>query len=263
MGFKGDNITYVPVSAITGENLTETGSGSKNMPWYSGPSLVECLENIKIPKRDVGGFVRFTISDWFKDQGCLVVGKLEKGILYKNKNYMLMPSMKEFKVSGIEDEDGDVLEVASAGDNCKLFVDEVIFEDIREGNVICDLNYPCETARSIVVKFMVVEHPSVLSCGFCPMIHINTTAVQGTVSKIIAILDPKTGKMAEKMPKFQKVGQWALIQIDLAKDICCNEFAKEGFMGRVLMRFEQITVGVGQIVKLRYEDALTSVSSAK
>ena len=40
-----DTITAIPVSALKGDNVTEAG---ENMPWYTGPTLLEHLETIPV-----------------------------------------------------------------------------------------------------------------------------------------------------------------------------------------------------------------------
>lgn len=42
-GYKPANVTFVPISGLTGENLTKK---SEKMSWYKGPCLVEAIDNI-------------------------------------------------------------------------------------------------------------------------------------------------------------------------------------------------------------------------
>ena len=41
----GRAITYIPMSALNGDNVVER---SERMPWYLGPSLIEYLETVEI-----------------------------------------------------------------------------------------------------------------------------------------------------------------------------------------------------------------------
>src|SRR5262249_26077308 len=40
-----DSVTPIPLSAVHGDNVTARGA---NMPWYSGPTLIEHLETVEI-----------------------------------------------------------------------------------------------------------------------------------------------------------------------------------------------------------------------
>ena len=48
VGYKEENLTFVPCSSFYGDNLAEK---SEKIPWYDGPTLVQAIENLKEPKR--------------------------------------------------------------------------------------------------------------------------------------------------------------------------------------------------------------------
>lgn len=43
-GYKPENVTFVPISGLSGENLTKK---SEKMPWYKGPCLIEAIDSVK------------------------------------------------------------------------------------------------------------------------------------------------------------------------------------------------------------------------
>lgn len=45
-GFKEGDITYIPCSGLTGENLVKTPTDDKLLSWYSGPTLVNVIGEI-------------------------------------------------------------------------------------------------------------------------------------------------------------------------------------------------------------------------
>lgn len=45
-GFKDSDVTYVPVSGLTGENLVKTASEAEFVKWYSGPTLLSVIGKI-------------------------------------------------------------------------------------------------------------------------------------------------------------------------------------------------------------------------
>ncbi len=47
-GFKKDNLAYIPISGFQGINLFEK---QKKMKWYNGPTLLEAVDKLPVPKR--------------------------------------------------------------------------------------------------------------------------------------------------------------------------------------------------------------------
>lgn len=90
--------------------------------------------------------------------------------------------------------------------------------------------------------------------GFKAIIHINTSTSECVVKNVIGILDPKTGKIDKNMPPILKPGHNALVEFECVRDICVNKFAEESFLGRVLLRLETQTIGIGQVVKVCYDE---------
>lgn len=63
-GFKESNIAYIPTSGYTGENLkTRT---VEELGWYTGPTLVEKLNVLELPVRNVAKGLRLSVVDFFK-----------------------------------------------------------------------------------------------------------------------------------------------------------------------------------------------------
>ena len=83
--------------------------------------------------------------------------------------------------------------------------------------------------------------------------HVNTATSICKVKNVIGIINQKTGKINPKQEKIVKPGQRALIEFECENELCVNKFKVEGFLGKVLVRHENMTVGIGQIVKICYE----------
>jgi len=49
-GYKTDTVKFIPISGFNGDNMIEK---SVNMKWYTGPTLLEALDEIIAPKRPV------------------------------------------------------------------------------------------------------------------------------------------------------------------------------------------------------------------
>jgi bifunctional enzyme CysN/CysC len=83
-GFK--SISPIPLSALLGDNVTET---SKNMPWYAGPTLMAFLENVAITPASKATpalpvqWVNRPNSDFRGFSGTLAQGSLKIGDLVR------------------------------------------------------------------------------------------------------------------------------------------------------------------------------------
>jgi peptide chain release factor subunit 3 len=44
--------------------------------WYNGPSLIDILDELELPKRDPKGPIRVIVLDKMKDRGIAVQGKI-------------------------------------------------------------------------------------------------------------------------------------------------------------------------------------------
>ncbi len=81
------NVTFLPVSALTGENVVNK---STNFAWFEGPTLYDFLENVEIPSENIAAESRFQVQYVIRPQttelhdyrgyaGTLLSGKLAKG----------------------------------------------------------------------------------------------------------------------------------------------------------------------------------------
>ena len=57
--FKDQNLTFIPVSALWGENIAERSTA---MPWYQGESVLEHLENLKTEDFQEKSLARFSVQ---------------------------------------------------------------------------------------------------------------------------------------------------------------------------------------------------------
>ena len=94
----------------------------------SGPSLLELLDNMEIP-RDYSGPLIMPIADRFKDMGTVVVGKIESGRMFKGQQVVLMPNKKQCEIMTIMTEDKEI-NSAKNGDNVRVRLKN-IEEEVR------------------------------------------------------------------------------------------------------------------------------------
>ena len=77
-----NNVHWIPISGLNGDNI-QTGITASEGSWYEGPTFMELLDNLPVPKRDPEGPVRIPVLDKYKDAGALYIyGKVESGTIF-------------------------------------------------------------------------------------------------------------------------------------------------------------------------------------
>ena len=53
IGYDPANVAFIPISGWCGDNMINQvdETGKNNMPWYRGPSLLQGLNELRLPKR--------------------------------------------------------------------------------------------------------------------------------------------------------------------------------------------------------------------
>lgn len=83
------DVVLVPISALNNENVIDNSRAAK---WYSGPSLIETLDQVELLNRNAEGQMRVPILDKMRDRGPIVFGKVESGTLRMGDKLAIMPS---------------------------------------------------------------------------------------------------------------------------------------------------------------------------
>jgi bifunctional enzyme CysN/CysC len=133
------DLTFVPVSALHGDNVVER---SGNMPWYDGPSLLHHLEHVHIASDrnliDVRFPVQYVIRPHASTDADLhdyrgYAGQVAGGVLKPGDEVLHLPSGFTSKIKKIEAAGQEVAEAFSPMSVTLLLDDDV---DISRGDMI-------------------------------------------------------------------------------------------------------------------------------
>ncbi|HEY2044062.1 MAG TPA: GTP-binding protein [Jatrophihabitans sp.] len=136
-----DHFTPIPVAALSGDNVVDR---SMSMDWYSGPALLEFLEEVQpaigpeLPARfPVQVVIRPRTAEHPDYRG--YAGRVEAGVLHRGDKVTVLPSGRISEVVGI-DTPTQQLEVAPAGRSVTIrLADEI---DIARGDLIAAVGEP-------------------------------------------------------------------------------------------------------------------------
>lgn len=253
VGYKPAKVTFVPISGWVGDNITEK---SDNMKWYSGPTLLDALDNVTPPKRPVDKSLRIPIQDVYKigGIGTVPVGRVESGTMKPGITARFAPSGIEAEVKSCEVHHESLPEVGP-GTNVGFNVKNVAVKDIRRGDVASDANdSPATGVSSFEAQVIVMNHPGKITKGYCPVIDCHTAHVACSFANIKEKMDRRTGKVVEENPEFLQNGDAAIVTMVPTKPLCVESFAEYPPLGRFAIRDMRQTVAVGVIKSITKEE---------
>ena len=221
------------------------------MPWYKGPCIVEALDAFTLPPQPVDKPLRIPIQDVYSISGIGVVpvGRVETGILKANDKVIFMPSNVQGDVKTIEMHHEQVLE-ARPGDNIGFSVRGVDKKAVKRGDVACHVDSMAKPVKEFTAQIVVLNHPSVMSKGYTPVFHINTSQVACTVIEIVKKIDPKTGAVTQENPDFIKTGDVAIIKVKPTKPMIIEKQSVMPDMAKFAIRDMGQTVAAGVILSI-------------
>ena len=190
IGYKVENIPFVPISGYQGTNIKN--KATTEMPWYSGPTLLECFDKLVAPVKPTDKALRLPIQDVFTitGHGTVPVGRVETGILHLNETVVFMPSGAKGEVKKIEMHHQE-LQQAIPGDNVGFNVKNVDKKDVKRGEVVGPVSSPPKVASEFKAQIVVLEHPTAIGKGYTPVFHIHTAQIACTITEILEKKDPK------------------------------------------------------------------------
>ncbi len=181
---KLDQIPFIPISGLTGENLVER---SDNIPWYKGPTLKEAIEKISIPEDLSNKPLRLVVYDAYQEPGIGLVGygRIISGKIKVNDRIVVAPGIRKATVKTIWDEEDEITEAGSGMDVNFLLKGEAE-EDLQRGAVIGLANKAPLSKPRIQVRLLYLGiQPLVL--GNISILHVGSNHVEAEVESIIKI----------------------------------------------------------------------------
>ncbi|MFQ6123153.1 MAG: translation elongation factor EF-1 subunit alpha [Candidatus Heimdallarchaeota archaeon] len=237
------NYFFVPTSGWTGDNLRDR---SPNMPWYTGPTVLQALDQVVQPEKPLDKPLRLPIQDVYSitGVGTVPVGRVETGVLKAGDEIVIMPEGHIAEVKSIEMHH-ETIPKAEPGDNVGFNIKGVSRTDLRRGDVASHPSTPPTVAKSFTAQIFVLFHPTAISQGYTPVIHAHTAQQAGTLIQLKEKIDRRTGQKVEDNPTFLKTGDSAIVEIQPLRPMCVERFTEFPQLGRFAIRDMGRTVSVG------------------
>ena len=237
------DITYIPISAINGDNIVEK---SASFPWYEGESLLHILENVAVANDINYTDARFPVQYVIRPQTDDLhdyrgyAGKVISGIYKKGDTICVQPSGLQSVISAIEI-GGQQVEEAFAPQSVVLHLQDDI--DISRGDVIVKIdNLPTVENELDVLLCWMGDKP--LKAGNKYLLQINSRVVKAVVKEIEYKLDVNS-LLQEPSPDQAQLNDIVKVKIKTASPIPYDSYKKLRVNGGAILIDETSNVTVG------------------
>ncbi len=252
VGYKPEEVQFVPAAAFLGENIVKKQT---QMPWYTGPTLLEAINNLKVPDKPTKLPLRLPIQDVYQISGIgtVPVGKVETGTMKVGDKVIIVPARDGKGVIGevksIEMHHESMTE-ALPGDNIGFVIRGVEKKMIARGDVLGRVDNAPTVATEFTAQVVVLNHPTVITAGYTPVFHLHTAQVACQIVEIEKKLNPATGEVLQLKPDFIKNGDAAICKIKPLQPLCIEKQKEIPQMARFAIRDSGATVAVGICIEL-------------
>ena len=244
------SVKIIPVSATAGDNLTQH---SDAMPWYTGTTLLNYLENVDIDEASHEEGFYMPVQRVCRPNHTFrgFQGQIEAGEISVGDEIHVQPSEETAHVKSILVGDKDA-QTARAGQPVTIQLDREI--DVSRGRVLTkDSHITCAKAFQATLLWMDDEP---LTEGKEYFVKVGTRTIAGEIRSIRYKTDVNTGEQVQAHSL--KKNEIAYCDITVAEEIPVDTFEKHKTLGEMLFidRVTNMTSACGVV------EALVQDSSA-
>lgn len=249
ISFEGQNITFIPLSSLFGENLVNK---STEMTWYEGDSLLETLENIhnseSIIQNSLARFpVQYVIrpkTEEFHDYRGYA-GKVAGGTFFVGDLVEALPSGQVSKIKTIE-KFGEQLESATSKESVVITLEDDI--DVSRGNMLVKAGEQPEAKKEVTAQICWLDKTP-LSPGKTYLLQHGINRVKAKVLAINDKIDVLTLNRFQNESDNIKLNEIGWISLKTASPIFADKFELNPANGAFILIDEQTnnTVGIGLV----------------
>ena len=244
-GFSGQQIRYIPVSSLYGENVVNT---SREMGWYDGPSLLDYLETLKTAEVKSGLPARFAVqyvirpkTEQYHDYRWYA-GKLASGTLKVGDELLVLPGMRSTRLMGIE-KNGISQSSALARESVVLHISDDL--DISRGNMLVPAGEVPAIRQQFQARICWMDHQK-LRAGSMYLLQHGHQLVKTKVLSLVSRVDVQTLTSADQ-PDHIGLNDIATVTLKTSKALFADAYAVNPANGAFILIDEHSnnTVAVG------------------
>ncbi|MBR9828759.1 MAG: sulfate adenylyltransferase subunit CysN [Oceanospirillales bacterium] len=236
------DIHFAPISALKGDNVVNP---SEHMPWYTGSSLMQTLENVEIAGDANLEELRFPVQ--YVNRPNLnfrgYCGTLSAGIVRPGDEVTVLPSGKSSKVKSIVTFDGELQEAFAPMSVTLTLEDEI---DISRGDLIVHSQQVPESTQSFTAHLVWMSEQELIP-GRGYEIKLASTRTAGRINAIRHRIDVNT--LEQSPAATLSLNEIAQVEVTLERPVVADDYRRHKGTGSFIVvdRLTNATVAAGMI----------------
>ncbi len=201
---------FIPIAAKQGDNIATL---SPRMPWWTGPTVVEALDQFTVAELPHDQPLRFPIQDVYRfDERRILAGRVEAGSVKVGDRLLFTPGNKASTVKSIERWNAPSCDIATAGESIGLMLTEQIF--VERGTVAAlEMSPPYELTRFKARVFWLGRMPFLK--GRIYRLKLATQEVDCEIESIERVIDASTLETISRKEKEVLIGRHEVAELTL------------------------------------------------
>ena len=201
---------FIPIAAKHGVNIATL---SEKTPWWTGPTVVEALDQFKVSELPKDQPLRFPIQDVYRfDERRILAGRVESGSIKVGDRLLFSPGRKVSTVKTIERWNAPSREIATAGESIGITLTEQIF--IERGAVASlETAPPYELTRFKARLFWLGRAPFAKSKIY--KLKLTTQEVDCEIDAIDKVIDASTLETISRKQNELFVGRHEVAELSI------------------------------------------------
>lgn len=237
-GFLPKNVAFIPCSGLHGDNIVHKSTDPALASWYTGPTLVEELDNSEPVSRALDKPLRITINDVFRggvQNPLSVSGRIESGSLQVADALLVQPASEKCFIKALE-VDSEPADWAVAGQNVTIHLSDIDPIHLKIGDVLSSPASAIANITEFKAKVLAFEFLTPMLVD----VHRGRLHTPGKIKEIVGLIDKVSGaSIGKKRPRIIKPGQLARVVVELDVEVPLEAPA------RVVLRSGGATVAAG------------------
>ena len=247
------HLHFLPVSALEGDNVV---TRSQQTPWYSGPSLLQLLENIPAAATAATAPFRFAVQRVLRPNLDFrgFAGQIASGTIAPRDTVRILPSGRETTVARIVTFTGDLPQAHAPQSVTLTLADEV---DLSRGDLLVTPDQaPAPATRFTATLVWMDAAPLDLSARY--LLKHTSRTVTAQVASLTYRLDPTTLRRLPNEPlTLNSIGT---VQIESTQPLVLDPYSTNRITGSFVLIDPQTnaTVAAGMVRSLPRQASATS-----
>lgn len=249
-GFKDEDVQWTIAVGVSGDNLVKPPTNS-SLSWFKGDTVLDTIDKFSPAERVVDAPLRMAVSEAHAKgaKNSVLTGKIHQGAMRPGSKVAVFPPGENGSIKSISIA-GKSVSCARAGDNVDVTVSVSDPSSVSAGSVLCFSAHPLSLAKKFTAHIMVLDVVIPLLHGQNVTLHAHAASCTGTISRLIALVNPKSGEITRERPRCLMKGQAAMVEIIPALPMPVEMFSSCQALGRVALRDAGRTLAVGTITKV-------------